>query len=117
MSSAAPAAHAIILAGGRGTRFWPRSRARLPKQLLNIVGQKTMLEQTYERLAPLFPRSHIWVVTNHEQAGAVRRQLRQVPSLHARIETLGRKTAAAIGFAGGALFEGESGREWALARF
>ncbi len=115
MSSAAPAAHAIILAGGRGTRFWPRSRARLPKQLLNIVGQKTMLEQTYERLAPLFPRSHIWVVTNHEHAGAVRRQLRQVPSRHALIEPFGRNTAAAIGLAAVHLLKEESGRDALMA--
>ena len=58
-----------------------------------------MLEQTYERLAPLFPPSHVWVVTNHEQAAAVRRQLRHVPSRHALIEPFGRNTAAAIGLA------------------
>src|SRR3984893_4249482 len=86
MSPAAPAAHAVILAGGRGTRFWPRSRTRSPKQLLNIVGQKTMLEQTYERLAPIFPISNVWVVTNHEQADSVRRQLWQVPSRHTLVE-------------------------------
>ena len=47
--------HAVILAGGRGTRFWPRSRTRTPKQLLNIVGKETMLEQTVARLKPLVP--------------------------------------------------------------
>jgi mannose-1-phosphate guanylyltransferase len=115
MSSAAPAAHAIILAGGRGTRFWPRSRARLPKQLLSIVGQKTMLEQTYERLTPLFPRSHIWVVTNHELARAVRRQLPQVPSRQALIEPFGRNTAAAIGLAAVHLLKEESGGDALMA--
>jgi mannose-1-phosphate guanylyltransferase len=99
MSSTAPTAHAVILAGGRGTRFWPRSRTRSPKQLLNIVGQKTMLEQTYERLAPIFSISNVWVVTNQEQADAVRRQLWQVPSQHTLIEPFGRNTAAAIGLA------------------
>ena len=58
-----------------------------------------MLEQTYERLAPLFPPSHVWVVTNHKQAAAVLRQLRHVPSRHALIEPFGRNTAAAIGLA------------------
>ena len=75
-------AHAIILAGGRGTRFWPRSRTRTPKQLLNIVGRDTMLEQTAARLAPLFPASRLWVVTNSEQSAAVRRQLPRVPASH-----------------------------------
>ena len=52
--------HAVILAGGRGTRFWPRSRTRTPKQLLNIVGDDTMLEQTVARLRPLVPPERIW---------------------------------------------------------
>src|ERR1700737_1672009 len=67
--------HAVILAGGRGTRFWPRSRMRTPKQLLNIVGKNTMLEQTVARLRPLIPADHIWTVTNTEQASEVRKQL------------------------------------------
>src|SRR5215469_3993360 len=99
MSSVAPPGHAVILAGGRGTRFWPRSRTRTPKQLLNIVGEKTMLEQTFERIAPIFPPSKVWLVTNAEQAGAVRRQLRRVPSGNTLIEPFGRNTAAAIGLA------------------
>jgi mannose-1-phosphate guanylyltransferase len=115
MSSAAPAAHAIILAGGRGTRFWPRSRIRSPKQLLNIIGNKTMLEQTFERLAPLFSPSHIWVVTNTEQAGAVRRQLRQLGSRHALIEPVGRNTAAAIGLAAVHLLKEEGGGDALMA--
>src|SRR5207245_5737170 len=55
--------------------IWPRSRARTPKQLLSIVGEQTMLQQTAERLAPLFTASRIWVVTSDQQAPAVRRQL------------------------------------------
>jgi mannose-1-phosphate guanylyltransferase len=115
MSSAAPPPHAIILAGGRGTRFWPRSRTRSPKQLLNIVGQKTMLEQTYERLAPLFPNSQIWVVTHREQARAVSRQLRRVPSRHILTEPVGRNTAAAIGLAAVHLLRQEKGGDALMA--
>jgi mannose-1-phosphate guanylyltransferase len=115
MNSAAPPAHAIILAGGRGTRFWPRSRTRTPKQLLNIVGQRTMLEQTYERLAPIFPSSKIWVVTHREQARAVSRQLRRVPSRHILTEPLGRNTAAAIGLAAVHLFKEEKGGDALMA--
>jgi mannose-1-phosphate guanylyltransferase len=94
-----PEAHAVVLAGGRGTRFWPRSRTRTPKQLLNIVGRRTMLEQTLERLAPSFPRSRIWIVTNAEQAAAVRRQARGIPAANILAEPIGRNTAAAIGLA------------------
>jgi mannose-1-phosphate guanylyltransferase len=99
MSHKTFAAHAIILAGGRGTRFWPRSRTRTPKQLLNIVGRDTMLEQTAARLAPLFPASRQWVVTNSEQAAAVQRQLPRMARSHILSEPVGRNTAAAIGLA------------------
>ena len=94
-----PLAHAVILAGGRGTRFWPRSRTRQPKQLLNIVGRETMLEQTVARLSPLFPSSRLWIVTNDEQVAAVRRQSPKIPAAHILAEPVGRNTAAAIGLA------------------
>jgi len=105
------AAHAIILAGGRGTRFWPRSRTRTPKQLLNIVGDDTMLEQTAARLAPLFPPSRQWVVTNIEQAAAVRKQVPRMPASHILAEPVGRNTAAAIGLAAAHLLRDGLGRE------
>ena len=92
-------AHAVILAGGRGTRFWPRSRLRTPKQLLNIVGRETMFQQTIARLLPVFPYSRLWVVTNAEQAGGVRRTAPRLKADHILAEPLGRNTAAAIGLA------------------
>jgi mannose-1-phosphate guanylyltransferase len=104
-------AHAVILAGGRGTRFWPRSRTRAPKQLLNIVGRDTMLEQTAARLAPLFPASRQWVVTNSEQAAAVRRQLPRLAASHILAEPVGRNTAAAIGLAAAHLLHSGMGQE------
>ncbi|MGH9744458.1 MAG: mannose-1-phosphate guanylyltransferase [Candidatus Acidiferrum sp.] len=91
--------HAVILAGGRGTRFWPRSRTRTPKQLLNIVGKKTMLEQTVARLLHLVPARHIWTVTNSEQAAAVKKQLPTAARKGVLTEPVGRNTAAAIGLA------------------
>ena len=91
--------HAVILAGGRGTRFWPRSRTRTPKQLLNIVGDTTMLEQTIERLLPLIPAERIWTVTNTEQAAAVRKQLPAAARKRVLVEPVGVNTAAAIGLA------------------
>src|SRR5499425_3736234 len=91
--------HAVILAGGRGTRFWPRSRTRTPKQLLNIVGQETMLEQTVARLRPLIPAERIWTVTNTEQATAVRKQVPAASRKRVLIEPKGLNTAVAIGLA------------------
>jgi mannose-1-phosphate guanylyltransferase len=88
--------HAVILAGGRGTRFWPRSRTRTPKQLLNIVGEGSMLQQTVARLAPLVPAQRIWTVTNAEQASALAKQLPAAACKHVLTEPIGRNTAAAI---------------------
>ena len=90
---------AVLLAGGRGTRFWPRSRTRTPKQLLNITGGETMLRETVARLEPVFALRDFWVVTNVEQAAAVRRQLRGVPTAHILAEPVGRNTTAAIALA------------------
>ena len=92
-------AFAVLIAGGRGTRFWPRSRSRTPKQLLNIVGEETMLRQTWERLSPFFPPKRFMVVTNTEQAASVREQLRGLPVSQILAEPTGRNTAAAIGLA------------------
>src|ERR1017187_2353610 len=88
---------AVIMAGGSGERFWPKSRRRQPKQLLPIVGDKTMIQQTIERVRPLVSDSRIVVVTNHEQAALVRRQLPRVK--HVIAEPLGRNTAPCIGLA------------------
>jgi len=97
--SEALAVCAVMLAGGRGTRFWPRSRMRTPKQLLNITGSATMLRETVKRLEPLVPLRNMWVVTNVEQAAAVRQEMRGSPSSQVLTEPVGRNTAAAIGLA------------------
>src|SRR5271155_272831 len=91
--------HAVILAGGRGTRFWPRSRTRTPKQLLNIVGKDTMLEQTVARLRPIIPSDRIWTVTNAEQTAAVKKQVPAAARKRVLTEPVGRNTAAAIALA------------------
>ncbi|HET8921617.1 MAG TPA: mannose-1-phosphate guanylyltransferase [Candidatus Acidoferrum sp.] len=91
--------HAVILAGGRGTRFWPRSRTRTPKQLLNIIGKDTMLEQTVARLRPLVPAERTWTVTNAEQAAAVSKQLPAAARKRVLTEPLGLNTAVAIALA------------------
>src|SRR5712672_2641282 len=91
--------HAVILAGGRGTRFWPRSRTRTPKQLLNIVGNDTMLQQTVARLKPLISADRVWTVTNTEQAADVRKQVPAAARRRVLIEPAGMNTAVAIGLA------------------
>jgi mannose-1-phosphate guanylyltransferase len=91
--------HVVILAGGRGTRFWPRSRTKTPKQLLNIAGKGTMLEQTVARFRPLVPADRIWTVTNVEQESALREQLPQAARKRVLVEPVGRNTAAAIALA------------------
>jgi mannose-1-phosphate guanylyltransferase len=91
--------YAVILAGGRGTRFWPRSRTRTPKQLLNIVGKETMLQHTVARLRPLIPPERIWTVTNSEQAQEVRKQVPGPARRRVLTEPVGRNTAAAIALA------------------
>jgi mannose-1-phosphate guanylyltransferase len=89
----------VLLAGGRGTRFWPRSRMGTPKQLLNIVSNQTMLRETAARLQSLIGRRDVWVVTHREQAAAVAHELPGVPPFHILAEPVGRNTAAAIGLA------------------
>ncbi|MBI4553715.1 MAG: NTP transferase domain-containing protein [Candidatus Latescibacteria bacterium] len=91
--------HIVIMAGGRGTRFWPRSRSRTPKQLLNIVGDGTMLRQTFDRVRPLADPSRVWVVTNEEYREAVAHQLPDLPPDHIIAEPLVRSTAPCIGLA------------------
>jgi mannose-1-phosphate guanylyltransferase len=97
-SEALPAC-AVLLAGGRGTRFWPRSRTRTPKQLLNIVGSQTMVRETLARLSPLFSAKNTWIVTNKEQSSAVRRELPEIAPSHILAEPAGVNTAAAIALA------------------
>jgi mannose-1-phosphate guanylyltransferase len=92
--------YVVILAGGSGTRFWPLSRNRTPKQLMSVFGGKSMLQRTVERVLPLRPK-RILVVTNSNQAAETSRQLadyRDVP-LDVIAEPVGRNTAPAIGLA------------------
>ena len=95
--------YGLILAGGRGTRFWPRSRTRTPKQLLPFVGERTLLQETVDRLAPVIPPDRIWVLTNDHLLDAVRKQLPQVPVRQVLAEPVQRNTAPCLGVAAHAL--------------
>lgn len=92
--------HAVILAGGSGTRFWPLSRRLAPKQLLALTGERTMLQETVLRVSPMVPPERTWVITGRELADETRRQLRVIESAASIvIEPMGRNTALAIGVA------------------
>ncbi|GIW88662.1 MAG: mannose-1-phosphate guanylyltransferase [Isosphaeraceae bacterium] len=91
--------HAVIMAGGSGTRFWPKSRRDRPKQLLRLVGEATMLRQTVDRVAGLAAADQTWVVTGADQAAATRRELPELPEDHIVAEPCPRDTAACVGLA------------------
>ncbi len=91
--------YGLILAGGRGTRFWPRSRRRMPKQLLPFLGERSLIQETVERLRPLIPPERLWILTNSQLQRAVRRQLPEIPPRQVLAEPEPRNTAPAIGLA------------------
>jgi len=89
---------ALIMAGGRGERFWPRSRAALPKQFLSLTGDgRTMIQLTVERILPLVDMEDIYVVTNRDYRELVRAQLPALPEENILCESVGRNTAPCIG--------------------
>lgn len=91
--------YAIILAGGGGFNFWPRSRERKPKQLLKLFNNKSLLQLTIDRIKDIFPFENIYIVTNRLQKMAVKDQLPEIPEANILDEPFGKKTAASIGFA------------------
>jgi mannose-1-phosphate guanylyltransferase len=91
--------HAIIMAGGTGTRFWPASRSDAPKQLLQLVGDATMLRQTVDRLGELVPNERRLVVTNERLVATTRQQLPELPESAIIGEPCKRDTAPCIGLA------------------
>src|SRR6185503_6139644 len=86
----------IIMAGGRGERFWPVSREKTPKQLITLLGGKSFLQQAVERVLPVVPLRNIYVITNEAQAPEVRRQLPKLPKENVVAEPVGRDTCAAV---------------------
>jgi mannose-1-phosphate guanylyltransferase len=91
--------HPVILAGGRGTRFWPLSRQRRAKQLLALDGKQTMIQQTVARLLPLASPARLWIITNEHLRREVIRQLPRLAGKQILAEPAGRNTAPAIGLA------------------
>jgi mannose-1-phosphate guanylyltransferase len=86
----------IIMAGGRGERFWPVSREKTPKQLIRLLGDRSFLQQAVDRVRPLVPAANILIITNAVQAAEVRRQLPELPKENVIGEPVGRDTCAAV---------------------
>jgi mannose-1-phosphate guanylyltransferase len=86
----------IIMAGGKGERFWPVSRERTPKQLLSLLGGRSFLQHAVDRVLPLVPIKNVLVITNETQAPEVHKQLPKLPKNNVIAEPLGRDTTAAV---------------------
>ena len=91
--------YGLILAGGRGTRFWPRSRRAAAKQVLKFFGDRTLIQQTVDRLRPVLPPERIWILTNDHLRAEIVKQLPEVPKRQILAEPAQRNTAPAIGLA------------------
>ncbi|HEY6169799.1 MAG TPA: sugar phosphate nucleotidyltransferase [Verrucomicrobiae bacterium] len=86
----------IIMAGGRGERFWPVSREATPKQLIKLLGDRSFLQQAVDRVLPLVPLKNIFIITNEAQAPEVRKQLPKLLKENVVAEPVGRDTCAAV---------------------
>ncbi|QDU41529.1 Mannose-1-phosphate guanylyltransferase [Maioricimonas rarisocia] len=91
--------HAVIMAGGSGTRFWPESRQSMPKQFLRLAGDRSMIQGTLDRCTPWIDPGNAWVVTNAVQADETARHLPEVPRDQILVEPCARNTAPCIGLA------------------
>jgi mannose-1-phosphate guanylyltransferase len=90
---------AVVMAGGSGTRFWPRSRQRLPKQLLPVLGTRSLLQETVARLRGLVPLDHVLIVTHRDHAAAVRKQVPRLPRRNVLVEPMACNTAPCLALA------------------
>ncbi len=95
--------HAVVMAGGSGTRFWPESRARRAKQFLNLTGHGTMIAETIRRFAPLVPPDNIWVVAGEKDREHLSAAALGIPPENLLLEPVGRNTAPAVALAAAAI--------------
>jgi mannose-1-phosphate guanylyltransferase len=95
----------LILAGGSGTRFWPMSRAKVPKQFLALAGEKSLIRETFERLEPLVGARRVWVVSGEAHVDLVRAEIPEIPRENILGEPVARNTAPCIGLAARCILE------------
>ncbi|MCA9079416.1 MAG: NTP transferase domain-containing protein [Planctomycetaceae bacterium] len=91
--------HAVIMAGGSGTRFWPLSRQAVPKQFLQLGGDRSLIQQAFDRCQPWIPGERMWVVTNARLAELTHEHLPEVPRAHILQEPCARNTAPCVALA------------------
>lgn len=91
--------HALVMAGGVGSRFWPKSRSNKPKQFLPLVGDKTLIRQTFERISPIVDKNNIVVITNQSYTGMVKDELQELTDHQIVGEIVGRNTAPCVALA------------------
>lgn len=91
--------YGVIMAGGQGTRLWPVSRKKLPKQLQKLAGEKSMIRETYERILPAIKPDNIYISTVPEYAGEIKRQIPEIPPQNYVVEPINNGNAAACGLA------------------
>ncbi|RMF85151.1 MAG: mannose-1-phosphate guanylyltransferase [Nitrospirae bacterium] len=106
--------HAVIMAGGQGTRFWPLSRQDRPKQFLRLTGELTLLQQTASNIRPLVPPERTWVITRQDYVEEVRSELPGLDPTHVVGEPEGRNTAPAVALAARLVGEGDPSRVMVL---
>ncbi len=106
--------YAVIMAGGIGSRLWPRSRGATPKQFLDLLGERTMLQETVDRIEPLVPLERILVVVGEEHVGTVQEQVSGLPTENVVVEPGPRGTAPCIGLAAVALRQRDPGAVMAV---
>src|SRR5262249_24543979 len=100
--------HAMIMAGGGGTQFWPRSRQRRPKQFLTFSGDRTLLQGTVDRVAAMIPPERTWVVTSEQYRAETAAQLPELPDDHIVGEPVGRDTGECDGLGPALIKKGET---------
>jgi mannose-1-phosphate guanylyltransferase len=91
--------YAVIMAGGRGERFWPESRSSRPKQFLTLTGNRSMIQQSVDRISSMIPPDHVFVVLGQTHLELAKEQLPEIPEENLLVEPVGRNTAPCIGLA------------------